>query len=1345
MTNIENQKCQFQNCQRIANYRRLKVGNCHLKDTKYEYCGYHKPINSINKKFPYKTIFDKINIALKYYNHQNENIIHEYNDHIYKLLKNHKFKFPIKITAFTENLVHDIDYMAIDMNINITHITNYNNYFDKDNVSKKDIYNVIKDFQQYYNDKKIEMLYIHLDKEYDNYDVIKSFRDYYEQENVDNFIKEYSKDKKIKSNDISNNIRNFNKFFNEQKLKINLKDFKKYFYKKKLKMFIDENDYDGLLIKFDKLDYKVKDELSKKIEFNEKYNRGIYLELCLLIGYQIDKVTKSFEILNENDIESALTNIRKNIDDNFGKLSQNSKDQFLCFKKVEINIFRYQALKKHMGSYIELPKSLQRQGLINIKNEDQFCFIWCYIRYLNPVNKNPNRITKEDKKLFNNIYEKLKYFDFPIKINKNNIEKIENILEINICILSADENNNIIPMISSENNHKNDLNLFYYKDHICLIKNLNKYLHSNNKDNNKKYFCSRCLNSFISEENLDKHKNLCLKYNKKSEKLVLPKEKSILKFEKIEHMIKTPFTIYYDIETYNQHLKKTKQFKKIENTTHEKLLKPYLIGYILKCNYDNKFSKKCKIFIGEQCIEKFILNLIFTERPYIWETIKLNFNKSIERNPDLTKFDINTCHLCNKKIYNKPVKNHCHFTSKMLGYAHNKCNLRYKFKKDNVNDEYLINVFGHNSQNFDQSFLIRALQNLDNKIPFSCLPRNSNKFISLQIGSFIFKDSYLFLNKGLDHLIKTIDDNDRISLKQEFGENYQLLTKKGIYPYDYFDNTKKYNEQKLPNKEEFFNKINNKNISDENYEHAKNVFEKFNCNNLLDYSILYLKSDICHLSDVFQKFSDFAYKTYEIDPRHSYTLPGFSWQSMLKMTKIELELISDPDMYLFLMDTITGGIAICNKKNVIADNKYIDENTKNNKYLMYLDSNNLYGVSMVQSLPYKNFKWSNDLTLDKIQTGIYEVDLEIPTNLHNKFKDYPLAPEIKNIPEDNLSEYQTYLNNKLNIKYTEKDKKLILDLLPKKNYKIYYKNLEYYMKLGVKITKIHKILTFDEKPFLKDYIDLNTILRKEAKNDLKKDLFKLMNNAIFGKSMENVLNRSNIKLINNDPEKLLKLIRQPNFQHAYQISDKLCLVESKPIKTVFDKPIYLGACILETSKLHMYQFWYDHLKNKYNDNVKLIYTDTDSLIIHVKTDDIYKDMFEDKNLYDFSEYPINHPNYDITNKKLLGKFKDEMKSLIITEFIGLKPKMYSFNYINKDNIIVNKNTHKGIKESISLNHDEYKRSLYKEELIYKEFYNLQLNKQNIYLDKINKIALNPFESKRYWIDNINSLPYGYEE
>ena len=509
---------------------------------------------------------------------------------------------------------------------------------------------------------------------------------------------------------------------------------------------------------------------------------------------------------------------------------------------------------------------------------------------------------------------------------------------------------------------------------------------------------------------------------------------------------------------------------------------------------------------------------------------------------------------------------------------------------------------------------------------------------------------------------------------------------------------------------------------------------------------------------------------------------------MLKMAKIELELTSDSDIYLLLKDTIRGGICQVSKKFVKADNIYTrkvhDESSDKkvnkklktsdlNKFILYLDANNSYGYSMSKPLPYKNFKWSDDLTLDpnNLQTGIYEVYIEIPKELHDKFFDYPLCPEIKSINEDMLSEYQKYFNDKLSIKYNSTDKKLILDLLPKKNYKVYYKNLEYYLKLGIKVTKVHRILTFDEKPFLKEYIDLNIELRKQSKNDLVKDLFKLINNSIFEKSMENVLNRSNIKSINNNPEKLLKLIKQPNFQNAYQISNRLAIVESVSIKTVFNKPIYMGAVILETSKLHMYQFWYDHLKVKYGNKIQLIYTDTDSFVIEVETDDIYKDMYEDRRLYDFSDYPKDHPNYNVVNKKVYGIFKDDLNAKIITEFTADKPKIYSHEYIDNyidmlnhcepdeyelikskirsneyiDNYtILNKNKHKGIKISVDLKHNEYKRALYKEELIYKNFYDLQLNKQKIYLDKINKIGLNPFDSKRFWLNNIESLPYGYK-
>ena len=317
-----------------------------------------------------------------------------------------------------------------------------------------------------------------------------------------------------------------------------------------------------------------------------------------------------------------------------------------------------------------------------------------------------------------------------------------------------------------------------------------------------------------------------------------------------------------------------------------------------------------------------LYNLLTKDNDYINDIIEQHFNKPIEDNPDLSKFDRNICHLCDKKIFKKAVRNHCHYSGKMIGFAHNNCNLQYKFPKDNVNNKHLIPVFAHNAQNFDNSFLIKALNNIEN-VSFNALPRNSNKFISLKIENFIFKDSFLFLSKSLDYLTKTIDDKDRISLKQEFGENYELLTKKGIYPYDYFDSKEKYNESKIPDHMNFKNKLNNnKNISNKEYKHAHNVFKTFMCKSLMDYSILYLKTDVCHLADIFQKFSNFAYKTYGLDCRYSYTLPGYSWQCMLKMTKIELDLISDQDMYLFLMDSIRGGICQVNKKYSKADNKY---------------------------------------------------------------------------------------------------------------------------------------------------------------------------------------------------------------------------------------------------------------------------------------------------------------------------------------------------------------------------------------------------------------------------------------
>ena len=210
----------------------------------------------------------------------------------------------------------------------------------------------------------------------------------------------------------------------------------------------NENEYNELLNKFD---FKTKNSLNKEIYFNEKYNKEKFIKLCDLLGYQMEKVTENYEILSENDINTVLDEIQKNIESNHEKVSTDSKKKFLTYRKMDVNIFKYEALKTHVGTYIELPEKLNKKSLINIKNKDDYCFIWSYIRHINPQERNPNRIKIEDKRLFTEIYEKLKNFKFPLEINKTNIKKIEDILKINIYILASDENNNIIPMFSSEN------------------------------------------------------------------------------------------------------------------------------------------------------------------------------------------------------------------------------------------------------------------------------------------------------------------------------------------------------------------------------------------------------------------------------------------------------------------------------------------------------------------------------------------------------------------------------------------------------------------------------------------------------------------------------------------------------------------------------------------------------------------------------------------------------------------------------------------------------------------------------------------------------------------------------
>ena len=272
---------------------------------------------------------------------------------------------------------------------------------------------------------------------------------------------------------------------------------------------------------------------------------------------------------------------------------------------------------------------------------------------------------------------------------------------------------------------------------------------------------------------------------------------------------------------------------------------------------------------------------------------------------------------------------------------------------------------------------------------------------------------------------------------------------------------------------------------------------------------------------------------------------------------------------------------------------------------------------------------------------------------------------------------------------------------------------------------------------------MNTELRKLAKNDFGKDLFKLMNNSVFGKTMENIRKHRDIKLVTTD-KKRSKLVSEPNYHTINLISEDLSIIEMKRTKVKMNKPIYLVLSILEISKLLMYEFWYDYMKPKYNDDVKLSYMDMDSFIMNIKTNDFYEDIAGDvENRFDTSNYEVNRPLPTGKNKKIIGLMKDELGGKIITEFVILRPKMYSFLTDDGKEDKKAKGTKKCvIKKMIKFNH--YKKCLLSDEIILKSQQRFISNKHDVYTEDVNKIALSNDDDKRIVSSNkITSYPYGY--
>ena len=732
------------------------------------------------------------------------------------------------------------------------------------------------------------------------------------------------------------------------------------------------------------------------------------------------------------------------------------------------------------------------------------------------------------------------------------------------------------------------------------------------------------------------------------------------------------------------------------------------------------------------------------------------------------------CHICNESLNhldekNYTVRDHCHFTGKFRGAAHNSCNIKLRIPTK-------IPVVFHGLRNYDGHLIIKSLakfvkQRNQDLSSIRVIPHTIEKFTAIFTKEFTFIDSCQHLNSSLEKLVDNLRKHGLENFQHLINEypNPQVrkhLFKKGLYPYDYISSFERFNEP-IPPLDKFENKLKDTKPSKKDYNELLETCKQLNIKTLGELHDHYVKLDVILLADVLANYRTMSIKEYKLDPLHYATAPAFSYDAMLKYTKAKPELLQDPDMYLFMERGIRGGVSVISHRLATANNKHLSDFNENEdeQYIFYTDCCNLYGYAMSQLLPYCNFRW---LTLDEIlnldvmnfnadgdEGMILEVDLHYPQHLHDEHSDYPLAPEQFSITKDMLSTHtQSYLtSNEINF---NKQTRLAPNLCDKERYIVHIKSLQQYISLGLVLKHIHRVVKFHQKAWLRPYIVFNTEKRRNSKSDQEKNYFKLLINSIFGKMMENVRRYKNVRLITNGRQHAL-YTSKPQFKQFQIVSENLVSVELvKPVITL-NKAIYCGLSILDISKHRMYDFHYNYIK-KFFKFLILCFTDTDSLLYLLRTNDLYKDLEKIKDQLDLSKYPPQHFLHDTSHKDTPGYFKDETHGIPIRQFCGLRAKCYSIMLEDDEDTLAKLDIAKpkdfkpqklataGIQQTVhkKLTHDRFLDVLNQNSNFPITQRSINSKKHTLYTMKKTRTGLSALDIKRYILDDgIKTVAYGH--
>ena len=900
---------------------------------------------------------------------------------------------------------------------------------------------------------------------------------------------------------------------------------------------------------------------------------------------------------------------------------------------------------------------------------------------------------------------------------------------------------------------KDGIKLPVYKSHYIMIDDPIELASPWREKNSFMLQCIKCIKFHPACKKKSMTHEQCGEYNKKillrhydknqcnfhESIYVMPDEEDRqLRYNKYYTAYAKKYCIYVDFETLNvktgkieRHWVKADDHDFKENvllTNHVLVSARYIIyatDSLCKTDIADQYHGKSEQFVDKD--PQVVLNkLLFALTTLTTElTTEILRKATIDINSmtsdDWKRIKSQTkCFVCHTEFNEEDSKkihlhhDHSKTTNNIVARACNRCNMQMTNTQRQG-----IPIFFHNGAKYDWKIILKGIGNFINKYPNSNkdeikpLALSSENFITFRWRDMIFLDSIKFMSNSLSEIVMTLTPEQMKLAKNLYRRNgitddtmIEILSRKNVFPYIWFDSYDKLFATCLPGEEHFESK--------EDYEYAVKAWKILDCKTFKDYHDMYLLADVVLLGACFQAFRETVYDKYQSDPAYYIGLPGLSWSLAMKTCSKMIELLDNQEDYLVFQESLQGGIVqVCQR--------YARKTDKN--LIHYFDANGLYATILERKqLPYKLIdKKKYDLPYEGLQEFserkieeltkknehcyFFIVDAEFQTEYMDRYpgiKDLPFFPQKITVNDKMKSDMQ----NKQPDKYKLKDnnvEKLAVTWDKTKNYLVHMELLLVALRNGYKLTGIHGYYKFEHDYIFADYIADNNNDKKQATvagNDFKRELSKLLSNIIYGKTIQNVLHHKDFDVIQfNGWNQRSRLNAIKSIKYAHRISDNLMIVEKERSKTNLNMPIFIGKAVLDLSKAHMYDFFHNCFMKHYK-NGRLLYMDTDSFILEIPDSEKgFNDfVLKNKSRFDFKgfdnpKYPYyaelqkikkqvedelreNLPELE-DNKEAWGKkvntlyeikigcgepglFKSETKWASLTEFVALRPKQYSF-------------------------------------------------------------------------------------